>query len=197
MGKKMKVKKMVAKPVVPNKPIMLNQKLPLVSAALPVAVGTERTLVLIKPDGVQRSLIGDIITRFEKVGLKIVGMKMVWINREFARKHYRAHLEKKMYPGLENFIVEGPVVAMVLEGLHAVELVRKMVGSTEPRSAAPGTIRGDYAQHSFVYTDAKGISIKNLIHASGTKPEADEEIALWFTKNELHEYHTVHEKHVF
>jgi nucleoside-diphosphate kinase len=97
----------------------------------------EKTLVLIKPDGVQRSLAGEIITRFEKVGLKIIGMKMVWVNREFAKKHYKAHVDKPFYAGLESMITEGPVIAIVLEGIHAVELVRKIVGPTEPKSALP------------------------------------------------------------
>ena len=157
----------------------------------------ERTLVLIKPDGVQRGLMGEIVTRFEKVGLKIVGMKMQWVDKLFARKHYAAHVEKKFYPGLEAMITEGPVLAMVLEGLHAVELIRKMVGATEPKSAPPGTIRGDYSHHSYAYTDAQGKSIKNLVHASGNLEEAKQEIALWFKEEELHTYKTVNEMHVF
>lgn len=155
----------------------------------------ERTLILIKPDGVERGLIGEIITRFERVGLKIIGMKMVWIDKEFSKKHYAAHVEKPFYKGLEAFIVSGPVVAMVLEGIEAVDLVRKLVGATEPKSSAPGTIRGDYAHHSYGYADKKGIAIRNLIHASGNKEEAKAEVALWFTAKEMHTYATVHEKH--
>ena len=157
----------------------------------------ERTLVLVKPDGVQRGLIGRVVQRFEDVGLKIVGMKMQWVDKEFSRKHYKAHVEKSFYPGLEAMITEGPVVAFVLEGLHSVELVRKMVGATEPKSASPGTIRGDFAHHSYSYTDAQGKSIKNLIHASGNIEEAEQEVAMWFSDKELHTYETVHEKHVF
>ena len=157
----------------------------------------ERSLVLIKPDGVQRQLIGKILSRFENVGLKIVGMKMQWVNTEFAKKHYKAHIDKPFYPGLEAMITEGPVLAFVLEGLHAVELIRKLVGATEPKTAQPGTIRGDFSHHSYAYTDAKGIAIKNLIHASGNKEEAKIEVELWFKDNELHTYNTVHEKHVF
>lgn len=157
----------------------------------------ERTLVLIKPDGVQRGLIGRLIQRFEEVGLKIVGMKMMWVDSDFAKQHYKAHVDKEFYHGLEAMITEGPIVAMVLEGLHAVELVRKMVGSTEPRSAPPGTIRGDFSHHSYVYTDAAGKAIKNLIHASGNVEEANDEIKLWFDEKELHSYKTVHEIHVF
>ena len=157
----------------------------------------ERTLVLLKPDTIQRSFAGELITRFEKVGLKIVGMKMVWVNEEFSKKHYAAHIEKKFYPGLQAMITEGPVVAIVVEAPHAVSQVRKMVGGTEPKSAQPGTIRGDYAQHSYEYTDGKGISIKNLIHASGNAEEAKIEVELWFKPEEIHTYKTVHEIHVF
>ena len=156
----------------------------------------ERTLVLLKPDAVQRALIGKVIQRFENVGLKIVGMKMVWIDKNFSKKHYSAHVEKKFYSGLENMITEGPVIAMVLEGLHSVELVRKMVGSTEPRTAQPGTIRADFAQHSYEYTDSKGKAIKNLVHASGNIKEAKQEVELWFKPEELHIYKTVHDIHV-
>jgi nucleoside-diphosphate kinase len=157
----------------------------------------ERTLILVKPDGVQRAIIGEIITRFEKVGFKIVGMKMLWVDKNFSREHYKAHVDKPFYAGLEAMITEGPVVAMVLEGVHAVELVRKMVGGTEPKTAAPGTIRGDYAQHSYEFADAQGKAIKNLIHASGNIEEAKAEVELWFEKEELHTYKTVHEIHVF
>ena len=155
----------------------------------------ERTLVLIKPDGVERGLIGTLLTRFENVGLKIVGMKMVWIDKEFSKKHYAAHVEKPFYKGLEAFIVSGPVVAMVLEGIDAVDVVRKMVGATEPKASAPGTIRGDFAHHSYGYADKKGIAIKNLIHASGSKDDAKAEVPLWFSAKELHSYQAVHEKH--
>ena len=155
----------------------------------------EQTLILLKPDAVQRGLIGKIIQRFENAGLKLVGVKMVHIDQNFSQKHYAAHIQKAFYKSLEEFIVSGPVVAMVLEGLHAVELVRKIVGGTEPRTAAPGTIRGDFAHHSYAYTDKKGISIKNLIHASGNLEEAKQEVALWFKPDELFEYETVHERH--
>lgn len=157
----------------------------------------ERTLVLIKPDGVQRGLMGKVLQRFEDVGLKVVGMKMVWVDKEFSKKHYSALVDKAFYPGLEAMITEGPVLSMVLEGIHSVELVRKMVGPTEPKSAIPGTIRGDFAHHSYSYADNKGIAIKNVIHASGNIEEANVEVALWFKDSELHTYNTVHEKHVF
>jgi nucleoside-diphosphate kinase len=157
----------------------------------------EKTLILLKPDSIQRGLIGEIISRFEKVGMKIVGMKMVWVNEEFSKKHYKEHVEKSFYPGLEAMITEGPVVAIAIEGLHAIETVRKMVGGTEPKGAQPGTIRGDYAHHSYEYADSKGIAMKNLIHASGNKEDAKYEVGLWFNKEEMHGYETVHEKHVF
>lgn len=157
----------------------------------------ERTFVAIKPDGVQRGLVGRIIERFENAGLKIAGLKMIWVGKDMAKKHYKAHVDKAFYKGLEKFITEGPVVAMVIEGLHAVESARKIVGPTEPKQAAPGTIRGDFAHHSYEWTDKKGIAIKNLIHASGNKEEAEQEIKLWFAVEEVHAYETVHEKHVF
>ena len=155
----------------------------------------QKTLVLLKPDAVERALIGRIIERFENAGLKIIGMKLVWVDKDFSKKHYSAHVGKKFYQPLEDFIVSGPVVAMVLEGIEAVELVRKMVGPTEPKTAAPGTIRGDFAHHSYKYADTKGISIKNLIHASGTVEEAEVEVKLWFNPQEMHSYQAVHEKH--
>ncbi len=147
-----------------------------------------RTLVLIKPDGVKRALSGEIIRRFERVGLKIIGMKMVWVDREFSKQHYSAHVGKQFYNNLEKYLTMGPVIAMVLEGINAVELARKIVGGTEPNKSAPGTIRGDYAHHTFSYTDKKGKSTMNLIHASGNEEEAKQEIALWFAPEELHDY---------
>ena len=156
----------------------------------------ERTLVLLKPDTVQRTLVGNVITRFENAGLKMVGMKMVWVDKNFSKKHYSDHVDKKFYKGLEKFITEGPVIAMVVEGIHAVSTVRKMVGNTEPRNAQPGTIRGDFAHHSYEYADKKGIGIKNLIHASDSVKNAKKVISLWFDKNEIHSYKTVHDKHV-
>jgi len=162
----------------------------------------QRTLVLLKPDAVQRGLIGRIIMRFEDAGLKIVAMKMIWPDEELARKHYDEDLErrrgKKVRDLLVKFLTEhGPVVAMVLEGVEAVEVVRKMVGGTEPKSALPGTIRGDFAHLSFEYADQKSKAVPNLIHASGTPEEAEKEISIWFDKEEIHSYQTVHEKHVF
>lgn len=159
----------------------------------------QRTLVLLKPDAVQRALMGRIIQRFEDAGLKIVGMKLVRVNKEFAKKHYTEDISRRrgehVRTMLTDYLTEGPVLAVCLEGIEAVDLVRKMVGPTEPKAAAPGTIRGDFAHQSFVYADNKKIPIKNLIHASGNEAEAKQEMALWFSKEELHSYQTVHDMH--
>lgn len=160
----------------------------------------ERTLVLVKPDGVERGLIGKIISRFEDTGLKIVGMKMVWADKDFARKHYTEDLEKRrgkaVREGMVKFLTEGPVVAIVLEGVEAVEVVRKIVGGTEPRTAMPGTIRGNFCHISFLYADKKKMVVRNIIHASGDKKDAKSEVSLWFKPGELHSYTTISEKHV-
>jgi len=160
----------------------------------------EKTLVLIKPDGVQRGLVGKILTRFEDAGLKIIGMKMVWIDKEFAKRHYTEDITvrrgEKVRNLLLDFIVEGPVVAICIEGINAIENVRKMVGSTEPKAAQPGTIRGDFSHVSFAYADTKSQAIKNLIHASADAKDAESEVKLWFTARELHTYKSVHDIHV-
>ena len=157
----------------------------------------ERSLVIIKPDGVERGLIGEILKRFENAGMKILGIKMVWVDKKFAESHYKAHKTKPFFKELVEFITEGPVVAFAVEGVHAVDNVRRLVGDTSPHEAAPGTIRGDFAHISMAYASKKKSGGKNVIHASGSKKEADEEIKLWFKKDELHSYTTVHEKHVF
>ena len=160
----------------------------------------EKTLVLIKPDGVQRSLMGSIISRFENAGLKIIGMKMKWINKEFAMKHYTEDIEKRrgkiVRDKLIDFITQGPVLAMCLEGVNAIENVRKLVGDTEPRKSMPGTIRGDLAHVTYDYADGKNIAVKNLIHASSDKNDAEYELKLWFSDEELHSYKTVHDVHI-
>lgn len=158
----------------------------------------ERTLIVVKPDGVQRALVGRLLQRFEDVGLKIVGMKMVWIDADFAKKHYFDLAERRGEHVLNNMVdlmTEGPVVAAVLEGVEAAENVRRIVGATEPKSAAPGTIRGDFAHHSFSYTDEKAKGVRNLIHASGDAKEAEQEIKLWFSEGEIHDYSTDQQKH--
>ncbi len=155
----------------------------------------ERTFVMIKPDGVQRALIGEIISRFEKVGLKIVAMKFIHVDSEFSKKHYNDHVDKPFYPGLEQLLTDGPVVAMVLEGANAISQVRKMVGGTEPASAAPGTIRGDYAHMNYARADDLGIGLPNLIHASDSPEGAEKEIRLWFSEQEIFDkYETVFTK---
>ena len=145
----------------------------------------ERTLVLIKPDGVERGLIGNIIGRFEQRGLKIIGMKMKWVDKKFAEKHYTDDIAKRKGKEVRDLLLEyvtaGPVVAMVVEGINAVENVRKIVGETEPKAALPGTIRGDLAHVSYSYADEKKMAVKNLIHASSTT-DADNVVALWFGK---------------
>ena len=155
----------------------------------------QSTLILLKPDAVERGLMGEVVHRIERAGLKIIGMKMVWIDKEFAAKHYSAHIKKEFYKSLEEYITSGPVLAAVIEGVSAVAVIRKMSGDTEPKKSAPGTIRGDFAVHSYEYADKNGISIKNLIHSSGTPEEAKAEIKLWFEDLELHFYKIVHEKH--
>ncbi len=160
----------------------------------------QRTLVLLKPDAVQRGLAGRIISRFEDAGLKIVGLKMVWIDEEFARKHYYDLAQRRGEAVLKRmlkYITNGPVIAIALEGVEAVAVVRKLVGGTEPKTAPPGTIRGDFAHLSFEYADSKDKAVPNLIHASGNVEEAEQELKLWFKPEELHTYKTVHEVHVF
>lgn len=156
----------------------------------------QRTLVLIKPDGVQRGLVGQIITRFENAGMKLVGGKMVWVDANFSKKHYAEHVQKKFYKALEAMLTQGPVFALVLEGVEAVALVRKIVGPTEPKAAPPGTIRGDFSHMSYAYADSKDIGLKNIIHASDSVDSAKVEVALWFSPGELHSYKSVHDVHV-
>lgn len=160
----------------------------------------EQTLVLFKPDAVQRGLVGEILTRFERVGLKIVGTKMVSPGKDHFHHHYEGISQMITRRGEETFnvtldlMLTGPVIAMVFEGVEAVQLVRKLVGPTEPKSAAPGTIRGDYSHMSFVYADAEHKGIPNLIHASGDDEEAAKEVPHWFADNELYSYAAVNEK---
>ena len=156
---------------------------------------TERTFTMIKPDGVQRQIIGEIISRFEKIGLKLIGMKFIHVDEAFSKKHYAEHIGKPFYKGLEDLLISGPVVTMVWEGANAIELVRKMVGSTEPASSTPGTIRGDYAHMSYKRADELNIGVPNLIHASDSNESAKNEISLWFSEAEIFDnYETVHSK---
>lgn len=159
----------------------------------------EKTLVLLKPDAVDRGLVGEIIQRFEKVGLKIAALKIVQAAKEHAEKHYTQDLAERRGEAVRKMMIEmitsGPVVAVVLEGVEAVELVRKMVGATEPKSAAPGTIRGDYSHVSFKHADEKGIGINNLIHASASVDEAKSEIEVWFEAGEIYDHKPGYTKH--
>lgn len=187
----------------------------------------ERTLVLVKPDGVQRGLTGEIIARFEKVGLKIVAMKMVWVDKKFASKHYMATREewlktigertlktnseygrdtkkilatedameigKMVASWLIEYLCEGPVVAMLLEGNHAVDAVRKIAGNTIPLKAEPTTIRGSYSVDSMDLANDRKRPGKNVMHASGNVEEAKYEADLWFKPEEIHDYKLAHE----
>ncbi len=140
--------------------------------------GTERTLVLIKPDGVQRQLVGRILARYEDRGLRLVGLKLVHVDRELAERHYAAHREKPFFAGLVEFIVSAPLVAAAFDGPHAIAVVRAINGATRPHEAAPGTIRGDFALET----------AQNIVHASDSAESAASELALWFDPAELHEY---------
>ncbi|MDP3997866.1 MAG: nucleoside-diphosphate kinase [Candidatus Andersenbacteria bacterium] len=182
----------------------------------------ERTLAIVKPDGVQRGLMGEILHRFERAGLKVVGMKMVWADKELVGKHYaddEAYLisvgEKALAAARERgqemkqsaleigkrvresnmrYVATGPVLALVLQGNTAVQTVRNIVGGTNPLTADIGTIRGDLTIDDFTQADSEERSARNLMHASGNVAEAEREIALWFKDDELHEYQTVMDK---
>ena len=159
----------------------------------------EQTLILLKPDALKRGLIGEVLTRFEKAGLKIVGMKMVAPDDAHYHHHYEtiskliSRRGQEVFDRNASFMMSGPVIAAILEGVEAVETVRKIVGDTEPKSALPGTIRGDYAHVSIQHSNNKDSALPNLIHASGDSNEAKQEIAHWFTKDELFSYQTAHE----
>lgn len=159
----------------------------------------ERTLIVLKPDAIQRGLLGEIVTRFEKAGLKIIGVKMLSPDYDHFYHHYEkigkmvSRRGKTAFDVTLDMMQQGPVVAFILEGIGAVEIVRKMVGTTEPKSALPGTIRGDYAHVSFSHADTKKKGIPNLIHASGDVEEAEAEIAHWFSEGEIFDYTSTHE----
>ena len=186
----------------------------------------QRTLVLIKPDGVAKGLVGEIVNRLEKIGLKIIGMKMQTVDKEFAQKHYpvtdewfnkvgnntlsdsakygvsaKKHFDtedavkigKKVHEWNVDYLTSGPVIAIVLEGVHAIENVRKLAGHTVPILSPPGTIRGDLAYHSALSSNIQKRAIYNLIHSSGNKEEAEREIRLWFAETEIYDYRHVNE----
>lgn len=161
----------------------------------------QQTLVLVKPDGVSRGLTGEIIKRFERIGLKIVALKLVQVNMDHAKQHYTEDITERRGEKVRNqlldFITKDPVVAMILEGVDAIENVRKLVGTTESKSALPGTIRGDYSHISYSHADEKNIVVKNVIHASADENDAKHETALWFSVDELCDYKRTDETHVF
>ncbi len=149
----------------------------------------ERSLVLLKPDAIERGIVGEIITRLERVGAKMVGMKLLVSPKDTAEKHYTEELAERRGEHVRNMMIEmitsGPVLAMAVEGIEIVEVIRKMIGATEPKSAAPGTIRGDYAHVSYRHADTAKIGVFNLIHASATPEEAEVELGVWFKDEEL------------
>ena len=184
---------------------------------------TEKTFVIIKPDGVQRSLMGEIIGRFERIGLKLIAIKMVLPTEEMVKKHYTldpewlrktgektiaGYLKKGLIPPtndpiesslrvlgtLQKYMSSGPVVAMIWQGAHAVGIVRKLVGGTEPLTSDVGSIRGDFVLDSYQLSDKDGRAIRNLIHASGSTDEAKAEIDLWFKDHELMKYNLVQDE---
>jgi nucleoside-diphosphate kinase len=152
----------------------------------------ERTLVLLKTDAVNRGIVGEIITRFERVGAKLVGLKLLVSDEDTAKKHYTEDLAKRRGEAVRQKMIDmltsGPIVAMAWEGVDIIEVVRKMIGETQPSVAAPGTIRGDYAHVSYKYADAKDIGVFNLVHASDSPENAAIELSVWFRPDELAEH---------
>ena len=160
----------------------------------------ERTLVVFKPDAVQRGIVGEVLSRFEKVGLKIIAMKMANPDEAHYFHHYETIGKMVSRRGEEQFKVqlgamqEGPVIAMILEGVEAVALVRKLVGATNTKEAAPGTIRGDFAHASLDHVNAHNVALPTVLHAYGDPEEAAQEIDHWFSQEEIYpDYQTVHE----
>lgn len=189
-------------------------------------LSTERTLVIVKPDGVQRGLVGEVIKRYEKVGLKLVGIKMAVPSQDMIEAHYtldpewrritgektiESYRSKNMQPpsedpleitavilkNLKTYMTSGPVVFMVWQGAHAVKIVRKITGGTEPLSSDVGTIRGDYVLDSYQMADVDSRAVRNVIHASGSPSEADAEIKHWFQDSELVNYRLVGEQIIY
>ncbi|MDP3778644.1 MAG: nucleoside-diphosphate kinase [bacterium] len=183
----------------------------------------ERTLVIIKPDGIQRTLIGELIGRYERTGLKLIALKMLVPTPEMVEQHYLVDPEWRRITGektiesyrkkgknppsedplevtavilknLKTYMSSGPVIVMVWQGMHAIGVVRKLTGSTEPLSSDVGTIRGDYTIDSYQVSDIDGRSIRNLIHASGNEHDAQKEMMLWFTEKELIDYRLIQEE---
>lgn len=183
----------------------------------------ERTLVVIKPDGIQRSLVGEIVRRYERAGLKLVGVKMLVPAAAFIEKHYTLDPEWRVKTGLKSikgyedkgleppsrdplkltekilkvlvkYMTSGPVMAMVWQGAHAVAVVRKITGGTEPLTSDVGTIRGDFVLDSYSMSDSDSRAVRNLVHASGSVKEAEQEIAHWFKKDEISDYRLINEQ---
>ena len=186
----------------------------------------ERTLVIIKPDGIQRTLVGEIINRYERIGLKLVAIKTVVSSKEHIEKHYTldpnwrrvtgektiASYEKKglkppsedpleitavILENLKKYMTSGPIIAMIWEGAHAIQIVRKITGGTEPLTSDVGTIRGDFVLDSYQLSDNDSRSVRNLIHASGSVEEAEMEINHWFKKEEIINYRLVQEQIIY
>ncbi|MGC8662756.1 MAG: nucleoside-diphosphate kinase [Candidatus Micrarchaeia archaeon] len=185
----------------------------------------EKTLVLIKPDGVYRALIGEVIKKFELAGLKIVALKMVKPSRDLVEKHYHADKEwlenigkktkisyekegktlnetpleigTRVQKNLITYLTGKPVVAMVVEGNEAIFIVRKIIGSTEPKSADPGSIRGMFSSDSYFLSDSQGRSTRNIVHASGDKKDSEREISIWFSNSEIIDYKRADEDAMF
>jgi nucleoside-diphosphate kinase len=162
--------------------------------------GIERTLVLLKPDAVTRGLVGRVLSRFEQALLKIIACKMVQMDADLNRQHYfdlEDRFGPEVYNAVAQFMQTGPVFALVLEGVEAVAIVRKLVGATYPDQAEPGTIRGDFAHQSRAYANANGLPVANLVHASANVAEAKREIDVWFTESDLHEYKTLADRYIW
>lgn len=163
----------------------------------------ERTLIVFKPHAVQRGIVGEILSRFEKAGLKIIGSKMVQPSEDHYHHHYEtigkviSRRGEKTFRTALAMMNEGPVLAFALEGVEAASLVKKMVGPTEPKSAAPGTIRGDYSHFSYGFADAAESDLYNVIHCSGDLNDAILEVPHWFAENELFSYETAHDMLVY
>jgi nucleoside-diphosphate kinase len=164
-------------------------------------VTIERSLIVFKPDAVQRGIVGEILSRFERAGLKVVGAKMLQPSYDHYFHHYEnigkmvSRRGQKAFDVTLSMMDQGPVIAFVLEGIESISLIRKMVGATEPKSALPGTIRGDYAHMSFNHADVNDIGIPNIIHASGDASDAEQEISHWFSESELFSYESTSEKY--
>lgn len=156
----------------------------------------EKTFVALKPDAVKRGITGEIISMIEDAGLKIMGMRMVQATDEMLEQHYEEHVNKPFYDELAEYMKDGPMVAIAVEGVHAVENLRKMVGETDASDAHPATIRGRFSHMSMDHADESGSLYRNIVHASATKEEAEKEISIWFDDDQLHEYENTFQQEV-